>query len=150
VIVPDVNLLLYAHIAGFPQHHAARTWWLGALDGDVPVGLAAPAIFGFLRIGTNPKIFDVPLSVGSASAVIHSWLRFPNVTWLTAGPEHLATALRLLQEAGTGGNLTTDAQLAAYAMEYQATLYSNDTDFGRFEGLRWVNPLKPPRAKRTR
>jgi uncharacterized protein len=144
VIVPDVNLLLYAHISAFPQHALARDWWRAALGSDVAVGLTAPSVFGFLRIGTNRKVFREPLSVEQASETIRAWLAFPNVTVLSAGPVHVETVLALLKDAGTSGNLTTDAQLAAYAIEYQAELCSNDADFGRFSGLRWVNPLSKP------
>jgi uncharacterized protein len=148
VIIPDVNVLLYAHISAFPQHARAREWWRAALEAeDVAVGLTTPAILGFVRIGTNRKVFREPLSVDNASETVRAWLAFPNVTMLSAGPSHVETVLTLLKEAGTNGNLTTDAQLAAYAIEYQAELCSNDADFGRFSGLRWVNPLKTPQKK---
>jgi uncharacterized protein len=148
MILPDVNLLLYAQISGFAEHTVARKWWRAALESDVAVGLAPPAVFGFIRIATNAKVFREPLSIDKASDVITNWLSFSNVVVLTAGPEHLTTVLRLLRDSGTSGNLTTDAQLAAFAIEYQATLCSNDADFGRFSGLRWNNPLqksKPPK-----
>ena len=142
MIVPDVNLLLYAHIGGFPDHARALRWWEEALDGDQEVGIGAPALFGFVRIATNPRIFETPLSVEEAIARVESWLEQPNARFLLPGPRHLEIAFRLLRKAGTARNLTTDVQLAALAIEYQAELHSNDTDFGRFGDLRWVNPLE--------
>jgi toxin-antitoxin system PIN domain toxin len=141
VIVVDVNLLLYAVVSGFPHHDSARRWWEKALNSTVPVGLCSPAVFGFLRIVTNPRILDSPLPVEAATRYVREWLDRPNVRFLAPGPKHLDIAFDLLRGAGTAGNLTTDAQLAALAIEYDAEMLSNDSDFGRFPGLRWTNPL---------
>lgn len=141
MIVPDVNLMLYAEIDAYPQHEAARSWWEDTLSGERRVGLPAVALFGFLRIATNRRVFDEPLSLNDAVTRVETWLERSNVTFLGPGPRHLETAFRLLRGLGTGGNLTTDVQLAAHAIENQAELHSNDLDFGRFSGLRWVNPL---------
>ena len=67
---------------------------------------------------------------------------FPHVVLLVPGTRHLDTAFRLLRSLGTGGNLTTDVQIAAHAVEYNGEVFSNDRDFGRFEGVPWVNPLE--------
>lgn len=141
MIVPDVNLMLYAEIDAYPQHAAARSWWEEALSSERRVGLPAVALFGFLRIATNRRVFDEPLPLNDAVARVETWLDRSNVTFLGPGPRHLETAFGLLRELGTGGNLTTDVQLAAHAIENQAELFSTDLDFGRFSGLRWVNPL---------
>jgi toxin-antitoxin system PIN domain toxin len=141
MIVPDVNLMLYAEIDAYPQHEAARSWWEDTLSSERRVGLPAVALFGFLRIATNRRVFDEPLSLNDAVARVETWLSRSNVTFLGPGPRHLETAFQLLRVLGTGGNLTTDVQLAAHAIENQAELHSNDLDFGRFSGLRWVNPL---------
>jgi uncharacterized protein len=141
VILPDVNLLLYAHLDAFPEHAKARRWWEEQLNGRREVGIAAPALFGFVRIATNPRVFASPLAVERALAAVEEWLARPQVHFVQPGPRHLEIAFRLLREIGTGANLTTDAQLAALAIEYRADLCSNDADFGRFSGLRWVNPL---------
>jgi len=143
VIVVDVNLLLYAVISGFPQHEVARTWWEDTLNSSTEVGLSGPAIFGFLRISTNPRVLGTPLSVEDATDYVTEWLDLPNVCLLAPGRRHLEIAFDLLRGAGTAGNLTTDAQLAALAIEHEADMCSNDTDFGRFQGLRRVNPLAP-------
>lgn len=142
MIVPDVNLLLYAVVSGFPQHSRAHAWWEEALNGSDMVGLTHPALFGFLRIVTNARILRSPLAVEDAVAYAHDWLAQPNVELLIPGPRHLIVAFDLLKEIGTAGNLTTDVQLAAYAIEYRGVLHSNDTDFARFADLKWVNPLR--------
>jgi toxin-antitoxin system PIN domain toxin len=142
MILPDVNLLLYAHISAFSQHGDAKTWWDALLGGRAEVGITSPALFGFVRLATNRKVFDPPMSVGDALGRVESWFTRPQVRFLQPGPRHLEIAAGLLRRLGTAGNFTTDAQLAALAIENQAELHSNDSDFGRFPRLRWVNPLK--------
>ncbi|HEX3648033.1 MAG TPA: type II toxin-antitoxin system VapC family toxin [Pseudonocardiaceae bacterium] len=139
---PDVNLLLYAVISGFAYHQRAQEWWERTVNSTTRVGLAQPALFGFLRIATNARVLASPLAVADAIAYVRDWLAQPNVELLIPGPHHLDTTLRLLQGIGTAGNLTTDAQLAAYAVEHDAEMHSNDTDFARFPDLKWVNPLQ--------
>jgi toxin-antitoxin system PIN domain toxin len=142
VIVPDVNLLLYAVVSGFPQHPRAREWWEQTVNSPARVGLTQPALFGFLRIATNARVLQSPLAVNDAIEYVHGWLAQPNVDLLVPGPNHLHIALGLLAEIGTAGNLTTDVQLAAYAIEHQGEMHSNDTDFARFPDLKWINPLR--------
>ena len=142
MIVPDVNLLLYAVISGFPQHSRARAWWEQTINGDARIGLTHPALFGFLRIVTNARVLQSPLSVDDAVDYVHDWLAQPNIDVLLPGPDHLRIAFELLTDVGAAGNLTTDVQLAAYAIEQQGEMYSNDTDFARFPDLRWINPLE--------
>ena len=142
MIIPDVNLLLYAVISGFPQHARARAWWERTVNSPVRIGLTQPALFGFLRISTNARVLESPLPVRDAVEYVQDWLAQPNVDLLVPGPDHLRIALALLTEVGTAGNLTTDAQLAAYAIEHQGEMHSNDTDFARFSDLKWINPLQ--------
>ena len=143
MIIPDVNLLLYAEIDGFTQHIAARRWWESSLRNERVIGLPFPSLFGFLRIATSRRVFADPMTVEDAIARIRNWLSASHVRVLMPGPHHLDIAFGLLSELGTGGNMTTDVQLAAHAIEHQADLYSNDRVFGRFAGLRWKNPLEP-------
>jgi toxin-antitoxin system PIN domain toxin len=143
MIVPDVNLLLYAHVTAFPEHPRARAWWEALLGGKVEVGIAAPALFGFLRLATNRRLLSPPMPVDDALGRVETWFERAHVRSLLPGPRHLEIAFGLLRQAGTAANLTTDAQLAALAIENQAELHSNDLDFGRFPQLRWVNPLRP-------
>ena len=140
MIVPDVNLLLHAYRAAAPEHRRARAWWEKSVASD-EVGLALPVIFGFIRLTTNPRIFDDPMPVEDAIAAAESWLVQPGVRALLPGPRHFDIAFGLLRKLGSAANLTTDVQIAALAIEHQAELCSNDTDFGRFPGLRWRNPL---------
>ena len=146
MIIVDVNLLLYASISTFPQHVVARPWLEHVLNGSEQLLLPAVSIFGFVRIATNPRIFDAPQSVAEALESVESWLAQPHVHFLAPGPNYTEIAFRLLRQLGAAQNLTTDVQLAAHAIENQAMLCSNDSDFARFEGLRWVNPI----AKKAR
>lgn len=141
MILPDVNLLLHAYNSQSPVHPAARDWWEGLLNGTRPVGLAWAAILGFVRIATHRQILDNPLPVAIACETARSWLRQPYVSVLHPGDRHAEILFSLLEGLGTAGNLTTDAHLAALAIEHQAELHSTDRDFGRFAGLRWTNPL---------
>ncbi len=141
MIVPDLNLLLYAYFERYAQHAAAREWWEETVNGADSVGIAPPVAFGFVRMATNRKVYAPPLGVEEALATVESWFLNSNVQWLVASPKNLEIAFSLLRSEGTAGSLTTDAQIAAFAIEHQATLCSNDTDFGRFSGLKWSNPL---------
>lgn len=142
MIVPDVNLLLYAVISGFRDHLRAHEWWERTVNSNSRVGLTHPAVFGFLRIATNPRILELPLTVKVAIDYVENWLAQPNVELLTPGPKHLDIALDLLHGIGAAGNLTTDIQLAAYAIEHRGEIHSNDTDFARFPKVKWVDPLR--------
>ncbi|HTQ03468.1 MAG TPA: type II toxin-antitoxin system VapC family toxin [Polyangiaceae bacterium] len=141
MIVPDVNLVLYAELDAHPLHARARKWWEDALSGERRVGLAPACVFGFLRLSTNRRVFREPLSVTDALERVKGWLAREVVSLLVPGSRHLDLAFGLLEQLGTGANLTTDVQIAAHALEHQAEVYSNDRDFARFEGVRWVNPL---------
>ena len=141
MIIPDLNLLLYAYNDGAPFHDAARRWWEASVNGTERVGVAWAVATGFVRLMTHPMVLAHPATPATAADYVEEWFRFPNVTPLNPGTEHLALFRRCLAAAGVGGNLVTDAHLAALALEYQAELHSNDMDFGRFPGLRWRNPL---------
>jgi toxin-antitoxin system PIN domain toxin len=137
----DLNILLYAINEDSAHHAAIHRWWLAALAGDDPVGLAWTVLLGFLRLTTNPKVFATPLTTEQALSKVEAWLAHPNVRVVTESEEHWRTLRSLLQETGTAGNLTTDAHLAALAISQGAILVSCDTDFGRFAKLQWKNPL---------
>ena len=141
MIVPDVNLLIHAYNSESPVHATARVWWEDLLNGTRPVGLAWAAILGFVRVATHRQILDRPLPVTLACETARAWLRQPYVSALHPGDRHGEIVFGLLESMGTAGNLTTDAHLAALAIEHQAELHSTDRDFGRFAGLRWKNPL---------
>ena len=111
MIVPDLNLLLYAEIDAFPQHVAARAWWEDALNGDRQIGIAPVCLFGFLRIGTSRRVFSEPLRIEGAIERSRAWLEQPLATFLVPGSKYLETAYRLLETTGAGGNLTTDGTI---------------------------------------
>jgi toxin-antitoxin system PIN domain toxin len=142
MIIPDINLLVYAYNTEDPSHTRARAWWEELLNGPDPVGLPWVTISGFLRLVTHPRVFVDPMSVSQATEHVRSWLDLPSVMTVESGKKFSGIFLSLLDESGTAGNLTTDAYLAALAKEHQAELHSNDSDFSRFKGLRWRNPLK--------
>jgi toxin-antitoxin system PIN domain toxin len=142
VIVVDINLLLYATFSSFEQHAASRAWLEGVLNGTEQLLLPSLSVFGFIRLATNPRIFAPPMPLEAALETVEQWLAQPHVHLLVPGPRHLEIAFALLRKLGAAHNLTTDVQLAALAIENQALLCSNDSDFGRFEGLRWENPLR--------
>ncbi|CAN5557324.1 type II toxin-antitoxin system VapC family toxin [soil metagenome] len=145
MIVPDVNLLVYAHDIQAADHVAARQWWESAVNSQVRVGLAWVVVLGFIRVTTHPSILRKPLTVLETVERISGWLSCANVEMLDPGREHWDNLRGSMLEIGVGGNLTTDAHLAVLAREHGAELHSSDSDFSRFVGLRWRNPLK--RAK---
>lgn len=141
MILPDVNLLLYATDTECADHAAAAAWWRETLRGNEEVGLCAVVAFAFVRLATNRKVFRHPLAVENACARVANWLEFPNVRWLEAEADDFAVAAQLLRGAGTGANLVTDAQIAAIALRTGASIRSCDHDFARFPDLDWSDPL---------
>jgi uncharacterized protein len=141
----DLNVLLYAVNRDSPGHETVRSWWEAVLAEDEPVGLPWVVLLGFLRLATNAQVFASPLSASQAIDRVDAWLRRPNIRLVRETDEHWRTLKGLLGEAGTAGNLTMDAHLAALAISHGATLVSCDADFGRFSGLRWENPAADSR-----
>lgn len=145
MIVPDVNLLLYAYDSQSPFHQRARDWWLACMSGDESIGLAQPVIFGFLCLGTSARVFEHPWTMHEAVAHVSAWTARRNVRVLLADVDHVERVVSLLQAAGSaGGNLITDAQIAALAQVHDAEVHTADRDFMRFEGVRCRFPLDPP------
>ena len=141
MIVPDLNLLVYAHDGGAPNHDAARRWWEDLVNGPERIGVPWVVSTGFVRLMTHPRVLNRPTTPERAVDYVRQWFSFPQVVPINPGADHLAHLRRNLAAAGVGANLVTDAHLAAVAMEYQAEVHSNDADFARFPGLRWRNPL---------
>jgi toxin-antitoxin system PIN domain toxin len=142
VKLPDLNLLLYAIDDSSPLHERSRPWLEETLSGNEEVGFAWSVLLGFLRLSTNPAVFEEPLEADEALDYIDSWLAQPCALIVTPGDRHSSLLRTLLKPVGTAANLTTDAHLAALAIERGAELLSRDTDFSRFEGLRWRDPLR--------
>lgn len=135
--LPDVNVLIGAVNEAAAEHHAARSWMEDALNRPAGVAFAWAALLGFIRITTRRGILPNPLDVESALMVVRDWIEAPNAHIVHPLPTHGPLLARLLMSTGTGGNLTSDAHLAALAIEHGARLGSFDRDFDRFEGLRF-------------
>ena len=128
--IVDLNVLLYVVNERSAQHEVLHTWWLPWV-----------VLLGFLRLSTNANVFPRPVSHTTALKKIDAWLSLPVVTVPTEKENHWSILGTLLGDAGTAGNLTTDAHLAALAISRDALLVSCDNDFARFKDLRYLNPL---------
>ena len=142
MILLDANLLVYAHVESFPQHARAREWLDEQINATARVGLPWPSLLAFVRIISNPRIFDRPASVSAAWRQVESWLA-TDAVWVPVPTErHHQTLAPLMASAEGRANLVPDAHLAALAIEHGLVLCSTDGDFARFESLDWRNPLK--------
>lgn len=136
-----MNPRIYAVNADAPDHQRAKSWLETAVAGTETVGLPWLVLLAFLRLTTRQGLFQKPLAVEAAFDVVDAWLQQPSVTVPEPTAAHLRTLRDLVEPLGTGGNLTSDAHLAALAIEHGAELCSADGDFARFSRLRWRNPL---------
>jgi len=141
VILVDANLLVYAHAASLPQHNAARTWLDERLNGTAAVGLPWPSLLAFVRLVTNPRIFQRPAPIRLAWEQVEDWLDCGPVRVPLPTSRHREVLKPLLVDTGGRSNLVPDAHLAALAIEHGLILCSSDGDFARFRGLRWQNPI---------
>lgn len=139
--VPDLNLLIHAVDRSSPAHPPARDWWNDLMSGTETVAFSWTVLLGFIRLTTNPSVVAKPLTAGEALEYVERWLAHPNSAVIEPTTRHPAILRDLLADSGTAGNLVSDAHLAALAIEHGGELCSADRDFGRFSGLRWVNPL---------
>jgi len=142
MILPDVNVIVHAYNADSPVHERAKAWWEETLGAPAPVGFAWSVVLGYLRITTHARVLDSPLPPAVACGHVEAWLAQPQVSLVHPGERHASILFDLLRRLGTAGNLTSDAHLAALAIEHQAEVCSTDADFARFPGLRWSNPLQ--------
>ncbi len=141
MIVIDVNLLLYAHMKSSPFFKSARSWFEKTLSSDDRVGIPLQSLLAFLRITTNKRVPLGRLEVPAAIAIVDGWLEQSNVEILYPGIDHWHLFRRMLLEGRAFGDIGTDAHLAALTIEHGGVLYTTDSDFARFPGLRWKNPL---------
>jgi toxin-antitoxin system PIN domain toxin len=143
VILLDANILIYAHVESFAQHAAARVWLDQQLNGSTRVGLPWVSLVAFLRLVTNPRVFDHPEPTADAWSQVRAWLAC-DIAWIPQPTaRHAELFSELLAQPGIQANLVPDAHLAALALEHGLTLCSTDGDFSRFPTLRWQNPLAP-------
>ena len=141
MILPDLNLLLYAYNPHAPQHLRAKQWWESEINGRELIGLPHEVPLGFVRIATNPRLGQSVVPLAAAKAVVESWSKIPVVRVLLPQEDHVLKVMSLMERSATSGQLASDASLAVYAIESRAILCSNDSDFARFPGLTWKNPL---------
>lgn len=141
MIIPDINLLISAYNEAAPLHAEAERWWETCLNGQEPVALPWIVSAGFIRLMTHPRVLETPMLVTEALERVGKWRDRPMVLTIEPGRNFERLFFAYLEKLGTAGNLTTDASLTALAVEHQAELHSTDTDFHRFPGLRWRNPI---------
>lgn len=142
MIIPDVNILVYAYDSTSRWHERAREWWQQSLVGSESVGIPAVVIMAFIRLMTHTSLCGNPMAVSRARAIVSSWVAVDGVRVLAPTWETLSLMMELLEETGVGGSLSTDALIAAHALEQRASVLSNDVDFKRFPGVKLHNPLK--------
>ena len=136
----DANLVIWAHHEQFAQHPRARNWWASTLTSGPSVGVPWPTILAFVRISTHPRALSRPLDVATAYAVVEGWLARPNVFVPVPTDRHASLLGAMLRGGKAAGNHSTDAHLAALAVEWGLELLSADRDFARYPGLRWCDP----------
>lgn len=141
MILIDANILVYAHVNAFPQHAAARKWLDRWLSGTARVGLPWPSLLGFVRLVSNPRVFERPETIAQAWRQAQAWLDSPSA-WVPLPTErHRDILSAWMSTSDLRANHVPDAHLAALAVEHGLMLCSTDSDFARFPGLRWENPL---------
>jgi uncharacterized protein len=140
VILVDVNLLVYAKIGSLKEHEPAKAWLEERLSGIPGVALPWPSLLGFIRISTNPRIFERPLPVELAWDQVREWTSLPNVFSPEPAARYPEILASLIPDVDRSEHVP-DAHLAALAIEYGLTLQTTDRDFSRFRGLKWENPL---------
>ena len=142
MILVDVNLLIYAVNRDAPDHRKAKRWFESVVSGGESIGIAWIVVLAFLRVTTRQGILQNPLKQEAALGYMDEWLALPNVELVVPGDAHWRILSGLLRSSGTLGNLTSDAHLAALALENGADIYSADYDFQRFAGVNHINPLR--------
>jgi uncharacterized protein len=136
MVVVDANVLLYAVDSASARHEVSMSWLDDSLAGTEAVGLAWVALLAFVRLATSAVVFPSPLTPDDAVGQVDAWLAAPAAVVAQPTPRHVALLRGLLHDTGTAGNLTTDAHLAALAIEYGAEIVSFDRDFARFPGVK--------------
>ena len=143
MLLVDVNLLVHAADEGSPDHAKARSWLEGVLADGV-VAMPGVVLVGFVRVTTHPRISANPVTLDVALKAVRDWVQMPSVRVLAPGPQHWQYFEAACKSVNAKGNLVTDAHLAALAFEHSCEVASSDSDFAKFPGLRWHNPLAVP------
>lgn len=141
MILVDANILLYAEDSLSTSHERARAWWDAQLSGSTPVCLCWHVLTAFIRIATNARLHQRPLTLKEAADRVQSWIEQPCVRIIHPTEQHWSILQRMLHDGNATANLASDAHLAALAVEHNCDLYSTDADFSRFPELNWHNPV---------
>lgn len=141
MLVPDVNVLVYAYREDAQDHDRYLAWLEGAAASEAPFGLVDAVLSGFLRVVTHPRVFDPPSPIHHALRFVEELRARPNATPISPGRRHWQIFTGLCRDAGVKGGLVADAYLAALAIESGSEWVTTDRDFARFPGLRWRHPL---------
>ena len=141
MIAIDANLLLYAYDAEAREHGRARQWIEETISTAPAIGIPLVSILAFVRIATDRRVTEPAKTTSEAREIVGAWLERDNVSLLQPGPRHWELFFSLLAESKSSGPRTTDAHIAALAIEHGATLYTHDTDFRRFPKLDVHFPL---------
>ena len=141
MIIPDINVLVFAHNRGVPEHDLARAWWEETVNGAEPIGIDWSVVLGFVRLLSSPRVALRPQAPEALLARMSAILARPSVRLVTPGTRHAELMRELFRASGAGSGMVTDIHLAALAIELDAVLATTDTDFARFPQLRTVNPL---------
>jgi len=141
LIVPDVNVLVYAHRADMTEHEPYREWLDGLVNSGPAYGMSEMVLSSFVRIVTNRRIYSKPTENHEALASAARLLAPPQCVPVRPGPGHWEIFEDLCKRHAARSKLVADAYLAAIVMEAGCDLATADRDFARFEGLRWHHPL---------
>ena len=141
MIIPDVNLLVYAYSERSPWHVASSQWWTAALNGSEDIGIAVAVALGFVRLMSNPKVVDRPVRPELLLRTVESWLDLPRVRLVGPGFRHFEAMAALFAQSSAQFDLMTDIHIAALALENRAVVHSNDSEFMRFPSVMVHNPL---------
>ena len=139
--LPDINVLIYAHREDSPEHDRYAAWLLALANSPSPFALSSFTLAGFLRIVTNPRIFQPATPMDQALAFCRQLIARPNCAVLQPGQRHWRIIVELIESAGIHGAMVSDVYLAALAIEHDCELVTSDKDFARFSKLRWRHPL---------
>lgn len=142
MILVDANVLLYAEDESSEHHKIAKAWWDQKLSETLPLCLCWPTINAYLRIATNPRVYQNPLTIDQATKRVESWMKQPCLRLVQPTPSHWKIFQKMMKEGQAKANLVPDAHIATIAIENGCVLYSFDNDFSRFPDLKWKNPLR--------
>ena len=140
MILPDVNVLIFAFRSDVPQHAVCRRWLLEVIGSSAAFGISPLALAAVVRITTNHRIFRMVSTLDEAFAFCENLLGQPHCRVIEPGERHFDIFRRLCIETQTVGSRVTDAWFAALAIEWGCDWITLDRDFARFPKLKWSLP----------